>query len=124
LEEVRSYDTGSIGDSNHPTSTNGCTGRSYDCRCSVGDKGDDGCVGTCDHEDSDVAAADARYCRKEDVADGNENQGSNDVLSHESPSPACGHPELTAGLSLFRSECQAFPMMTKKANAFGGTVSS
>lgn len=124
MEEVRSYDAGSIGDSDHSTSANSCTGRSNDCRCSVGDKGNDGCVGACDHKNSDVPAADARYCRKEDVADGNEYQSCDDVLSLEHRSPACGHPGLTAGLSLFRSECQAFPIMTKKANAFGGTVSS
>lgn len=31
---------------------------------------------------------------------------------------------LTAGRSFFRSECHALPIMTKKAKAFGGTVSS
>jgi len=43
---------------------------------------------------------------------------------HQSLALGIVRDRLTAGRSLFLSECHAFPMMTKNANTLGGTVKS
>lgn len=80
LKQIRCDDTGSVGNGNHSTGTNGSAGRSDDCRCSVGDEGDDGRIGASDHEDADISASNAGHCRKKNVADSDEDQGADDML--------------------------------------------
>lgn len=60
LEEVGCHDTGSVGDGDHTTRTECCTGRTDDRSRSIGDEWNDRGVGTSNHKDSNVSTADSR----------------------------------------------------------------
>jgi hypothetical protein len=124
LEKVGCHNTGGVGDSNHATRTECCTSGSNDGSSSVGNERNDSSIGTSNHEHSNVSATNTGYGSQEDVSNRNKDQSADDMLSFRQPIVLDRYTKHTAGRSLFLSECHALPMITKKANALGGTVRS
>lgn len=64
----------------HSTRGNSRTGRARDRCRSIGDKRDDGRVGTCNHKDTNVSSCYALDGSEEDVADRDKDQAGDNVL--------------------------------------------
>lgn len=85
MEQVWRDDACRVADGDHAACTDGSRRRAGDGRGSVRDEGHDGGIGARNHEDSDIAAAHARHCCEEDVAYGDEQGRSDDMLAYDQP---------------------------------------